>query len=330
MVPTFLAELRSRDVEVWADGDHLRCAAPAGVLTADLRDQLQQRKSEILEFLRSAKALAQQQRAIVPLQPRGTRTPMFGVAGHNGDVFCYRGLVQHLGEDQPFFGLQPPGLDGRSEPLTRVEDLAAYFAAQIRTFHPNGPYIITGFCAGGGVAFELGRQLLQEGAAIDFIALFGSPYPSCYRYPAQLRRRLVQQLERVGRHARAVGSLSLRGLRQYVVERLGRRRAHREAEEVAARDPVLVRRTKVERATIAALRRYTPGHFAGRLILLSPSREWLPSGALWRSVVERAEEYLGPAGCDGDTMLLEPYAPDLAALFLRCRDAQNAAVTRRD
>src|SRR2546427_7475953 len=35
-------------------------------------------------------------------------------------------------------GLQPPGLDGRSEPLTRVEDLAAYFAAQIRTFHPNG------------------------------------------------------------------------------------------------------------------------------------------------------------------------------------------------
>ena len=159
MVPTFLAELRSRDVEVWADGDHLRCAAPAGVLTPDLRDQLQQRKSEILEFLRSAKELAQQQRAIVPLQPHGTRTPMFGVAGHNGDVFCYRALVQHLGEDQPFFGLQPPGLDGRSEPLTRVEDLAAYFAAQIRTFHPNGPCIITGFCAGGGVAFELGRQL---------------------------------------------------------------------------------------------------------------------------------------------------------------------------
>src|SRR2546427_3509171 len=111
-------------------------------------------------------------------------------------------------------GLQPPGLDGRSEPLTRVEDLAAYFAAQIRTFHPNGPCIITGFCAGGGVAFELGRQLLQEGAAIEFIALFGSPYPSCYRFPTQLQRRLVQQMERFGRHAHALGSLSLGELRR--------------------------------------------------------------------------------------------------------------------
>ena len=125
MVPAFLAELRSRDVEVWADGDHLRCAAPAGVLTLDLRNQLQQRKSEILEFLRSATALAQQQRAIVPLQPRGTRPPVFGVAGHNGDVFCYRALAAHLGDEQPFFGLQPPGLDGLTEPLASVADLAA-------------------------------------------------------------------------------------------------------------------------------------------------------------------------------------------------------------
>jgi hypothetical protein len=39
--------------------------------------------------------------------------------------------------------------------------------------------------------------------------------------------------------------------------------------------------------------------------------------------VERAEEYLGPAGCDGDTMLREPYVPDFAALFRRCREAQD-------
>src|SRR2546427_9880126 len=104
-------------------------------------------------------------------------------------------------------------------------------------------------------------------------------------------------------------SLSLGELRRYVVERLGGRRARREVVDAAARDPVLVRRATVERATIAALRRYTPGHFAGRLILLSPSREWLASGALWRSVVERAEEYLGPAGCEGGTMTREPYGP---------------------
>ena len=173
----FLSELRSRDIRVWSLGGELRCNARAGALTPELRDQLRERKSEILEFLASAQALAGQQRAIVPLQRHGERTAIFGVPGHNGDVFCYRALAQALGDDQPFFGLQPPGLDREAEPLTRVEDIAAYFAAQIRAFQPQGPYIIAGFCAGGTVAFELAQQL-QRVATVRFIALFGTPYPA--------------------------------------------------------------------------------------------------------------------------------------------------------
>src|SRR5206468_7448982 len=156
-IPTLLSTLRDRDIHISADGDRLRCNAPAGALTPELRDELQRRKGDILEFLRSAGTLASQQRAIVPLQSRGKCIPIFAVAGHNGDVFCYRALARHLGDDQPFYGLEPPGRDGQSEPLTRIEDLAAYFAAQIRAFRPGGPYIIAGFCTGGTIAFELGR-----------------------------------------------------------------------------------------------------------------------------------------------------------------------------
>ena len=331
MVPVFLAELRSRDIEVWAEGDRLRCAAPAGVLTPELRDQLRQRKHEILEFLRSAEALTRQQRAIVPLQPRGTRPPVFGVPGHNGDVFCYRSLAQHVGDDQPFFGLQPPGLDGQSEPLRCVEDLAAYFADQIRAFQASGPYVIAGFCAGGGIAFELGRELQQRGAAVACVALFGSPYPTWYRSAAQVRWRLRRQAERFGGHARALATRSLGELRTYVAEKWRQRRARRDAAQAVAPDPVLVLRAKMERAAIAALRRYTPRAFAGRLLLFTPSKLWLPSAApLWRSVAERAEECFGPEGCEGDTMLLEPYAPGFAALFRRCRAARDADITPRD
>jgi len=184
IVPTFLEELRRRDIQVWADGDQLRCNAPTGVLTPELRDQLRQRKSAIVEFLRSTEALARQERAIVPLQPRGQRVPVFAVPGHNGNVFSYRFLAQHLGDDQPFFGLQPPGVDGQSEPLTCVEELAAYFAAQIRAFRPDGPYAIAGHCAGGTIAFELARQLLQQGAAITVLvpapaAAAAAPRASC-------------------------------------------------------------------------------------------------------------------------------------------------------
>ena len=56
--PALLTELRSRGIRVWVDGDRLRCNAPAGALTPELRDQLQRRKSEILQFLRGPAELS--------------------------------------------------------------------------------------------------------------------------------------------------------------------------------------------------------------------------------------------------------------------------------
>ena len=57
-IAPLLAELRSRDIQVWADGERLQCNAPAGALTPELRDQLLQRRSEILEFLRGPAELS--------------------------------------------------------------------------------------------------------------------------------------------------------------------------------------------------------------------------------------------------------------------------------
>lgn len=317
-VAAFLAELRSRDMELWADGDQLRCNAPAGALTPEIRHHLRQRKNDILEFLRSAEALVRQQRAIVPLQPGGVRPPVFGVGGHNGDVFCYRALAQHLGDDQPFFGLQPPGLDGQSEPLQRIEDLAAYFATQIREFQPDGPAVIAGFCAGGTIAFELARQLVEQGAEVSFVAMFAGPYPPWYRFLPQLRERAGYLVTRVRHHSRALASLSVEEGRRYIGEQLRHRAAQRDANRDAVPDPVLVPRGKVEEATLFAVRRYKPGYFSGRLSLFVPNRKWLRSRNLsrrWRRVAREIEEYSGPDGCEGDLMLREPYVGAIADLF---------------
>jgi hypothetical protein len=86
---------------------------------------------------------------------------------------------------------------------------------------------------------------------------------------------------------------------------------------------VLVLRARVENSTLAAARRYTPGHFAGRVGLFLPSREWLRSGnepLHWRSVARESEEYFGPDGCDSDQMLREPNVLAIAELFRRYRD----------
>jgi len=324
IVPALLQELRSRDIRVWADGDQLRCTAPTGVLTPELREQLRERKTDIVEFLRSAESLAQQQRGIVPLQPRGTRAPVFGVPGHNGDVFCYRFLAQQLGDDQPFFGLQPPGADGRGGLLTRVEDLAAYFATQIRAFRPNDAYVITGYCAGGTIAFELARQLLQHGATIRFVGLFTSPYSTAFRRLPQLSQRLAIYAERVRTHVHTLASLSNRERRLYIRERLRDHKARRDAQSQTPPDPVQVQRAKVEAATVAAIRRYTPRHFDGRLSLFLPNKEWLrPRSPMlrWQDVARETERYVGPDGCHGDQMLLEAHVARIADLFRACRDS---------
>lgn len=49
----FLNHLRSVDIRLALDGDRLACSAPKGALTSDIKTQLQQRKVEILSFLRS-------------------------------------------------------------------------------------------------------------------------------------------------------------------------------------------------------------------------------------------------------------------------------------
>jgi thioesterase domain-containing protein len=314
----FLVLLRERDVRLWLDGERLRCSAPPGALTDELQRDLRERKDEIVKFLRLADSLAKPQRAIVPLQPQGTAIPIFAVAGHNGDVFCFRSLARHLGDDQPFFGLQPPGLDGAEKPLTRVEDLAAYFAAQIRLARPDGNCVIAGYCAGGTIAFELARQLVQAGANVSFLALFGSPFPTAYRFLPRLRQRIGAAAERVTRHVRKLASLSAADRQQYFAERLRNFRTERAAGRDAARDPVFVWRDQVGRATLSAIRRYAPGTFSGRVRLFWPCIEF-EGAALkqWPVVAPDTENFFGPSGCNGTVMLNETYAVAFAELFRR-------------
>ena len=316
-----LSELRRRDIELRAEGSELRCNAPAGALTPELREQLRRHKADLLALLASAQALVGQARAVVPLQPHGRRAPVFGVAGHNGDVFCFRLLAQCLGEDQPFFGLQPPGLDGQAEPLTRIEALAAYFAGQIRAFRPGGPYVIAGYCAGGAVAFELAQQLSRAGGDVRLLALFGCPHPVYFSRRTQLWQGVAKSVRRVRAHAGALASRSWSERRRYFAQELGERRLRLESKRAAARDRVLALRAKVERATLRAVRRYTPQPFSGRVALLLPGPEWQGSGVAalrWRALAEHAEEHFGPEAASGADMLRAPHAAAFAELFRRC------------
>jgi thioesterase domain-containing protein len=308
-----LEELRALDVHVVLDGDRLRVNAPAGVLTDDHKRDVSQRKSELIAFLREAQQLAGQQRAIVPLSPSGTRTPIFAVAGHNGDVFTYRVLAQHLSPDQPFYGLQPPGLDDGSVPLTRVEDVAGYFARQIREFRPAGPMTIAGYCAGGTIAFELARQLSESGAQVSNLLLFGAPYSVSYRLPGQALAVVQEGIRRGGIHVRAMRGASPRERLRYVTERARRKLADREEKTT---DPVLIRRGAVEKATIAAARAYSPRPLRCHVDFVVPCHSFKRSWARplrWNRLAANSSVFVGPDGCSNDLMLLPEHVAPFSA-----------------
>ena len=91
---------------------------------------------------------------LVPIQPAGSQPPLFCVHGAGGHVLAYRHLAEHLGPDQPVYGIQARGLvDPQAGPAS-IGELASYYLQEIRSFQPEGPYLLGGFSLGGYVAYR--------------------------------------------------------------------------------------------------------------------------------------------------------------------------------
>ncbi|MEQ1514796.1 MAG: amino acid adenylation domain-containing protein, partial [Lysobacteraceae bacterium] len=113
----------------------------------------------------------------VKIQPAGERLPIFAVPGAGGNVLSFRALSEALGPDQPFFGLQAVGLDGRTPPLETVEATATANVAAIRTIQPQGPYRLIGHSYGGVVAYEMARLLMEQGEDVADLVLLDAIAP---------------------------------------------------------------------------------------------------------------------------------------------------------
>jgi amino acid adenylation domain-containing protein/FkbH-like protein len=111
---------------------------------------------------------------LVPIQPRGNKPPLFLVHGAGGDVLWgYANLVAHMEPDQPIFALKSRGQAGLEE-FTSLDEMAAFYANEIRTFQPQGPYYLGGYCFGGNVAYEMARKLQNDGQTVALVALLDS------------------------------------------------------------------------------------------------------------------------------------------------------------
>ncbi|MDT5156673.1 MAG: hypothetical protein QOH51_1030 [Acidobacteriota bacterium] len=236
--------------------------------------------------------------ALVSIQPLGSRPPLFFLHPIGGEVFGYAALARHLGADQPFYGIQARGLDGRQTPFREMSAMAAYYVDEVRRVQPAEPFLLGGYSLGGIIAFEMAQQLygagyrqievliVDEEAPIHGARNFSSIVSSAMNVARNLPHWFMQQvagrpavevlegarrnLFKLGRHARAAlgggaGSLT-------------------EAYEVELADVLdLSRLTETHRRVCAALyealSNYEPRVYPGRLTLLRTRAQTLFSAS---------------------------------------------------
>jgi amino acid adenylation domain-containing protein len=130
--------------------------------------------AEVIRRMQSEKRRS----SILPVQPHGTRPPLFLVHGAGGGMLWgYANLSRHLGPDQPVYVFNSRGMDGLDEFAT-IDEMAAQYVRELREFQPQGPYYLGGYCFGGEVAFEMAQQLTAQGQRVAMLAVINAMPPN--------------------------------------------------------------------------------------------------------------------------------------------------------
>jgi len=228
----------------------------------------------------------------LPLQTNGHKPALFVVSMVSAPVYCLS-LIQHLGSDQPVYGLPARGVGGDELPDRRIEDMAAHCIAMMRQVQPDGPYRIMGFSAAGLVAFEMAQSLSAQGVDVSKLVLLDSALPTIAGAVAGkvLRKPL--------KAARFAGSL--------VAQSFG----------IASTNAV----TTLRAARVGAYYRYRPKPYAGEVILITSieSDESRVSVDRWQQL---AKGGLITADTPGNhiAMVKEPCVGTLAQTLVRLLD----------
>jgi thioesterase domain-containing protein len=287
---------------------------------------------------------APQWSSLVPIQPTGSKPPFFCVHAVGGNVLEYYALAQHLGADQPFYGLQSRGLDGKQSPHKRISDMAAHYLKEIREFQPAGPYFIGGRSLGGMIAFEMACQLREQGEEVGLLALLDT-YPAGYIKllpdAGSLRTRLERFARRVGSHVANVRGGSLRETISYAIDkaRYAPIKLKRQVWRVIYRSYRNLGRDlpralcDVQEFNWLAAREFVPQVYGGPVTLFWASSDLRASYDLvtgWRQLAAGGMEVEEIPGTHLN-MVEEPYVRDVALKLKECLErAQSQATSDRE
>jgi thioesterase domain-containing protein len=284
--------------------------------------------AELAIYLREQLPREEEAPVLEPFQTKGTRLPFFCIHPFGGEVYEYHNLSRYVGEAQPFYGIRMPDPQKHSTAFRTLEGIAAYYISVIKEVQPQGPYQLGGWSAGGLIAYEMARQLVNQGDEVRRLALLDSDLPAPHqRVPIEddsgiddadltryfMRRYQITLPAEIAERGDPVAQFAS------VYEQLKQR-------DIAPRDVRLEQIrffARVWKTVGNALARYIPQPYAGQIDLFrasdaNGSRQ--DAGQLFNGWEELALQGVRIHLVLGShiTLMEEPYIRDLAASLAAC------------
>lgn len=254
--------------------------------------------------------------ALVPIRKGDGEPAFYCVHGAGGNVLNFWDISRHLGDTQPFYGLQMRGVDGKYPPPQSVEEMATEYVEAILRHQPEGPFCLGGYSGGGVVAYEMARQMKEAGHEIALLVFFDTFCPNLPSKPGRARS------EKLTGHLQGLKDGKLSYLKGFAVDRYRfernrmRKRMIGLYHKMGRKLPIEMREIILVEAYHRAQDKYKLGPYEGNVTLFT--------AAVRGHAFSHVNDDLGWADVDGveldivmipgdhDTLVLEPNVNVLA------------------
>jgi iterative type I PKS product template protein len=143
---------------------------PAPVVT------VQQTQATIAPPVSSTKPVRKAKSVLLQGRVKTATRHLWMVPDGSGSATSYTDIPE-LASDLAVWGLNSPFMKTPEEYDCGVYGIATYFIDEIKRRQPVGPYMLSGWSAGGVIAFEILNQLVQAGNEVSHLIIIDAPCP---------------------------------------------------------------------------------------------------------------------------------------------------------